>query len=141
MRLQFVPFQRFRGNSIQLTAEVLAEIPDQVIRYMMDNKFAPRPNVLPPHVSVESSAPSAPPLTPTAASSSAPSAVASFASLPPPPGPPPPAAQPPLPQGSLLRLVLLILLHGPCDGVALLHVTFVQAGLKFWILPRSVRIM
>jgi hypothetical protein len=94
---QFVPFQRFRGNSIQLTAEVLAEIPDQVVRYMVDNKVAPRPNVPPPHVSVESPAPSAPPLTPTAASSAS---SASFAGLPPPPGPPPPAALPPLPQGS-----------------------------------------
>ena len=38
---QFVPFQRFRGNSIQLTAEVLAEVPDQVVRYAAHEPYLP----------------------------------------------------------------------------------------------------
>jgi len=97
---QFVPFRQFRGNSVLLAAEVLAEVPDQVVRYMLDNKIAPRPPVMAPQVAVTvtasaSQAPSAPPLTPTASTV----VPASFVSLPPPPGPPPPALLPPLQQG------------------------------------------
>jgi hypothetical protein len=114
---QFVPFQRFRGDSIQLTAEVLAEVPDQVVRYMADNNIAPRAPLPPPMLSAASfAASSAPPLTPTSVTPTSAASVpaASFASFVPPP-PPPAQALPPLPPGMLLflhlRLKLLYISH------------------------------
>ncbi len=122
---QFVPFQRFRGNPVQLTAEVLAEVPDQVVRYMADNKIAPR-QPLPP-------APSAPPLTPTSASSAQ---RASFSSIPPPP-PPPVEVLSALPQG----IFLLSDMKALFAALSSRNLTCAQVGPKSWISRRNGHIM
>ena len=131
---QFVPFQRFRGNPIQLTAEVLAEVPDQVVRYMADNKIAPRQPL--PTLDLSASAlaaPSAPPLTPTSASSAQ---RASFSSIPPPP-PPPVEVLSALPQG----IFLLSDMKALFAALSSRNLTCAQVGPKSWISRRNGHIM
>lgn len=44
--VQFVPFRKYGGNSVQLAAEVLREIPHQVTEFMRFIKYVPEPQVI-----------------------------------------------------------------------------------------------
>jgi len=74
--VQFVPFKKFlQKGPVALAQQVLAEVPEQLLKYMETHKITPNE---PPVISDEDAAASAPPMAPGAVSGG-------------PPGPPPPA--------------------------------------------------
>lgn len=60
--VQFVPFSKFAGNSVALAAEVLREVPHQLVEFMKFNNYVP---ILPEQIPLEQALPyeeSLPPL-------------------------------------------------------------------------------